>query len=49
MLQSWNCPISEVVNEIDGVYCMIPKQDGPVMVLPKEDYEKTLCHLRQRC
>lgn len=24
--QTWNCPISEVVNGVQGVYCMIPKQ-----------------------
>ncbi len=23
--RTWNCPIAEVVNGIDGVYCMIPK------------------------
>ncbi|KTD41159.1 acetamidase/formamidase family protein [Legionella parisiensis] len=26
MFATWNCPISEVVNGIKGVYCMIPKQ-----------------------
>lgn len=26
MLDTWNCPIAEVVNGINGVYCMLPKQ-----------------------
>ncbi|MFA6301557.1 MAG: acetamidase/formamidase family protein [Legionella sp.] len=26
MYANWNCPISEVVNGVSGVYCMIPKQ-----------------------
>lgn len=25
MLATWNCPISEVVNGVQGVYCMVPK------------------------
>ena len=25
MLKTWNCPISEVVNGVNGMYCMIPK------------------------
>ena len=25
MLATWNCPISEVVNGVQGVYCMLPK------------------------
>ncbi len=39
MLETWNCPIAEVVNGIDGVYCMIPKDINapkPVALL-KED------------
>lgn len=26
MLTTWNCPISEVVNGVQGVYCMLPKK-----------------------
>lgn len=39
MLDSWNCPISEVVNIVKGTYCMIPKAaDAPrPSALPKED------------
>lgn len=30
MLDSWNCPISEIVNIVKGTYCMIPKAtDAP--------------------
>lgn len=25
MLDTWNCPIAEVVNGVQGVYCMVPK------------------------
>lgn len=25
MLATWNCPIAEVVNGVQGVYCMVPK------------------------
>jgi acetamidase/formamidase len=25
MLETWNCPIAEVVNGVKGVYCMVPK------------------------
>lgn len=25
MLTTWNCPIAEVVNGVQGVYCMVPK------------------------
>lgn len=25
MYQTWNCPIAEVVNGVQGVYCMVPK------------------------
>lgn len=28
MLAKWNCPISEVVNGVQGVYCMIPKNQN---------------------
>jgi acetamidase/formamidase len=39
MLKTWNCPIGEVVNEIDGVYCIIPKDEtAPLPApLPKTD------------
>ena len=26
MLDSWNCPIAQVVNVVKGTYCMIPKK-----------------------
>ena len=26
MFDTWNCPIAEVVNGVQGVYCMVPKQ-----------------------
>lgn len=38
MLQTWNCPISEVVNGVQGVYCMVPKQASTkAFALPKTD------------
>jgi len=38
MLAVWNCPIAEVVNGVQGVYCMIPKAPStPKPVLPKRD------------
>lgn len=38
MLSTWNCPISEVVNGIKGVYCMIPKQkEMGTFALPTQD------------
>ncbi|MDX1901476.1 MAG: acetamidase/formamidase family protein [Gammaproteobacteria bacterium] len=39
MLNTWNCPISEVVNGVQGVYCMIPKDAHAThpIVLPKTD------------
>lgn len=39
MLSTWNCPISEVVNGIKGMYCMLPKQTQAQtpFPLPKED------------
>lgn len=39
MLKTWNCPISEVVNGVKGVYCMIPKNAKVVTPypLPKAD------------
>jgi acetamidase/formamidase len=41
MLATWNCPIAEVVNGVQGVYCMVPKQAGvKAFVLPKSDNEK---------
>lgn len=38
MIETWNCPIAEVVNGVQGVYCMLPKNAGtPRPVLPKVD------------
>ena len=39
MLATWNCPIAEVVNELSGVYCMVPKQANAPKpaALPKTD------------
>lgn len=38
MLETWNCPIAEVVNGVKGVYCMVPKAAGTARpVLPKTD------------
>lgn len=38
LLASWNCPISEVVNGIKGVYCMVPKSgNAKAYPLPKVD------------
>jgi len=37
MMETWNCPISEVVNVVQGVYCMVPKQMGTRPTLLKED------------
>lgn len=39
MLETWNCPVAEVVNGIKGVYCILPKLvDAPKPApLPKED------------
>ena len=40
MLDTWNCPIAEVVNGVQGVYCMIPKATGTTRpILPKTDNE----------
>jgi acetamidase/formamidase len=42
MLTTWNCPIAEVVNGVQGVYCMLPKDlsiSSP-FELPKEDNAK---------
>ncbi len=35
----WNCPISEVVDEVNGTYCIIPKQlsSSSRSLLPKAD------------
>lgn len=30
MSTTWNCPISEVVNGVQGVYCMIPKNTNAI-------------------
>jgi acetamidase/formamidase len=41
MYDTWNCPIAEVVNGIQGVYCMVPKQvKAKAFVLPKADNGK---------
>lgn len=41
MLETWNCPIAEVVNGIKGVYCILPKQAAIKSVaLPKTDNAK---------
>lgn len=39
LLETWNCPISEVVNGVKGMYCMLPKQadQHKPFFLPKED------------
>ena len=39
MLNNWNCPISEVVNEVLGTYCIIPKNINTKKSgdIPKED------------
>ncbi|MBP9742274.1 MAG: acetamidase/formamidase family protein [Burkholderiales bacterium] len=38
----WNCPIAEVVDEVNGIYCMIPKKLNPAKspILPKMDTAK---------
>lgn len=41
MLSTWNCPIAEVVNGVQGVYCMVPKQSNASQhVLLKADNDK---------
>lgn len=42
MLETWNCPISEVVNVVKGTYCMVPKQarSPRPAALPKQDNAK---------
>ncbi|OGT38176.1 MAG: amidase [Gammaproteobacteria bacterium RIFCSPHIGHO2_12_FULL_38_14] len=41
MLNTWNCPISEVVNGVQGVYCMVPKSGNIKSAdLPKVDNAK---------
>lgn len=41
MYATWNCPIAEVVNGIQGVYCMVPKQgQTQAFILPKTDNTK---------
>jgi len=38
MLETWNCPIAEVVNGVQGVYCMVPKKTNATRhTLLKED------------
>jgi len=39
--EGWNCPISEVVNGVQGVYCIIPKDNhATAFPLPSNDNEK---------
>ncbi len=41
MYKTWNCPISEVVNGVQGVYCMVPKNaSAKAFVLPKIDNQQ---------
>ena len=42
MMNYWDCPISEVVNDVLGTYCMIPKNvnAGRASDIPKEDNAK---------
>ncbi len=42
MIKNWNCPISEVVNEVLGTYCIIPKNVNTKKSqdIPKEDNAK---------
>jgi acetamidase/formamidase len=41
MLQTWNCPVAEVVNGIQGVYCMVPKTgEAKRPILPEVDNTK---------
>lgn len=42
MYDTWNCPIAEVVNQIKGIYCILPKQPNAPKpeVLPKDDNAK---------
>ncbi len=38
LYNTWNCPIAEVVNGIQGVYCMVPKlAETKAFALPKTD------------
>jgi hypothetical protein len=39
MLETWNCPISEVVNGVKGAYCILSKQINTVkaVILPKNN------------
>jgi acetamidase/formamidase len=38
MIATWNCPIAEVVNGVQGVYCMVPKSNATkAFTLPKAD------------
>jgi len=42
MLETWDCPISQVVNGVKGTYCMVPKQAQirKSAALPKQDDAK---------
>jgi acetamidase/formamidase len=38
MQQTWNCPIAEVVNGVQGIYCIVPKNnDARSQPLPDND------------
>ncbi len=38
LLETWNCPIAEVVNGVQGVYCMLPKNiNAAKNILPETD------------
>lgn len=40
MMETWNCPIAEVVNGVQGTYCMLPKQaNAPKHALLANDDE----------
>jgi acetamidase/formamidase len=40
MYDTWNCPIAEVVNGVQGVYCMVPKQGAGRPTLLKADNDQ---------
>lgn len=45
--RTWNCPIAEVVNGVDGTYCMIPKDPhaptpAPMLIMDNDDYFVTV-------
>lgn len=40
MYDTWNCPIAEVVNGIQGIYCILPKEGNKRPTLSKSDNAK---------